>query len=313
MNIVFFGTSEFAIPSLEALLGSKHRVTAVVTQPDSKKGRSLKLLPSPIKVAAAAKGITIYQPTDASSSGFAAELGKLKADLFVVISFGQILKSNILKIPAIFSVNVHGSLLPKYRGAAPTNHAIINGEPATGVTVMKLNEKMDEGDIIVKEEIPIDNEDTNITLTEKLSKLGASVLMKAIGLIEAKDKTTYLTKQDPSLATYAPKLKKLDGLINWKEPADMIHRKVRGLLPWPGAYTRYEGKTFKILKTSIERPSRSNAAAGEVVAASALEGICVNTGSGVIAIKYLKPEGKKAMDSGSFLLGYRIKPGYRFE
>lgn len=312
MRIIFFGTSEFAIPSLEALLASKHDVVCVVTQPDRKKGRSLKLSSSPVKAAAEKCGIPVYQPEDASSSASADYLKGLKADIFVVISFGQILKENILAIPSVFAINVHGSLLPKYRGASPTNHAIISGERTTGVTVIKMNAKMDEGDIILKESIDIACDDTNITLTEKLSRLGASVLMKAIELIAAKGNTLPFIKQHSSLVTYAGKLKKEDGLIKWGETAEVIHNKVRGLVPWPGAYTHYEGKALKILKTELAHSEASAAQPGEVIEVSAAKGILVNTGSGVIAIKRLQPEGKKDMDSGAFLLGHEIKKGYRF-
>ena len=313
MKIVFFGTSEFAIPALKALIGSKHEVACVVTQPDSKKGRTLKLSPSPVKVFAAIRSIPVYQPVDASSPESAEYLKGLNADLFVVISFGQILKDNILSIPNIFAVNVHGSLLPKYRGAAPTNRVIIDGESSTGVTVIKINARMDEGDIIIKEVVEIGRDDTNITLSEKLSELGASALMKAIDLIEAKGNSLSLTRQDPSLVTYARKLKKSDGLINWNEPAEVIHNKVRGLLPWPGAYTGYDGKMLKILKTELVSDIFPDRAPGEVAAASAIDGIIVHTGSGAISIRYLQPEGKKDMDSGSFLLGHRIKKGYQFK
>jgi len=313
MKIVFFGTSEFAIPALESLLGSKHEVACVVTQPDSKKGRALKLSPPPVKVLASSRSIPVYQPADASSPESAGYLKGLEADLFVVISFGQILKDGILKIPKIFAVNVHGSLLPKYRGAAPTNRAIIDGERSTGVTVIKMNDRMDEGDIILKEEIGIDRDDTNITISERLSELGASALMKAVVLIEAKGRSLPVTAQDPALATYAGKLKKSDGLINWNEPAEVIHNKVRGLLPWPGAYTGYDGKVLKILKTEPVNGVFPDGEPGEVAAASASEGIIVKAASGAISIRYVQPEGKKDMDSGSFLLGHRIKKGYRFK
>ncbi len=313
MKIVFFGTSEFAIPSLKALIDSKHEVVAVVTQPDSRKGRMLKLSPSPVKAAAVSHSIPVYQPVNASSPESAEYLKGFKADLFVVISFGQILKAGILDIPKIFSVNLHGSLLPKYRGAAPTNRAIIAGERSTGVTVIKMSAGMDEGDIILKEETEVACEDTNISLSEKLSKLGASALMKAIDMIEAKGSALPLTKQHSSLVTYATKLKKSDGLINWIEPAAVIHNKVRGLLPWPGAYTGYEGKVLKILKTELVKDIYPGRTPGEVVAASAAEGIVVQTGSGAISIRYLKPEGKKEMDSGSFILGHRISKGYIFK
>jgi len=313
VKIVFFGTSEFAIPALRALLGSKHEVAAVVTQPDRKRGRTLKLSPSPVKVVASGRSIPVYQPVDASSPESAAYLKGLDADLFVVISFGQILKAGILNIPKIFAINVHGSLLPKYRGAAPTNRAVTDGERSTGITVIKMNARLDEGDIILKEEVEIACEDTNITLSEKLSELGALALMKAINLIEAKGSALTLTAQSPSLATYAAKLKKSDGLIKWSEPAAVIHNKVRGLLPWPGAYTVYEGKVLKILKTELVNGVFQDLAPGTVAAASAAGGIIVNTGSGAISIRYLQIEGKKEVDSGSFILGHRITKGYQLK
>lgn len=313
MRIVFFGTSEFAIPALKAIFGSKHEVVAVVTQPDKKKGRDLKLSPSPVKVVASSRSIPVYQPADASSPESAVYLKDLKADLFVVISFGQILKEEILKIPKIFAINVHGSLLPKYRGASPTNRAIIAGERSTGVTVIKMSARLDEGDIILKEEIPIECGDTNITLSERLSSLGASALIKVIDMIESKGAAVTLEKQHQSLVTYAAKLKKSDGLIDWSEPAEVVCNKVRGLLPWPGAYTHYNDKVLKILKAELVKDTFPDQGPGQVAAASAAEGIVVKTGSGAISIRYLQPEGKKEMDSGSFLLGHQIKKGYRFK
>lgn len=313
MRIVFFGTSEFAVPSLEALLRSKHNILAVVTQPDRKKGRSLKLSQAPVKVAAERGGVSVYQPQDASGAESVARLRALRPDLFVVIAFGQILKKEALDIPSIFSVNIHGSLLPKYRGAAPTNWAIINGDKVTGVTAIKLNEKMDAGDIIYKEEVAIESRDTNAALTEKLASCGASVLTKAIEMVEVKGKTLPLIRQQERDVTYAPKLKKSDGLINWNDPPAVIHNKVRGFLPWPGAYTHYDGKVLKVLRTEISKVSFNSAASGEVVVASAEQGIVVHAGSGTISIKELQPEGKKAMDSGAFLLGHALKKGYRFK
>lgn len=313
MKIVFFGTSEFAVPSLKALLASKHKVVCAVTQPDRKRGRMLKLSPTPIKSAALSSDIPVYQPEDASSADSAAYLKELGADLFVVVSFGQILKKDILSIPKIFSVNVHGSLLPKYRGAAPTNWAIIKGERTTGVTVIRMNEKMDEGDIILKEQLPIGCEDTNITLSEKLSGLGASALMKVVKAIDEGVKNIVFTAQSGPLASYAPKLKKEDGLIDWKDPAADINNKVRGSFPWPGAYTHYDGRILKILMTAIvDGGDMQDAAPGTVIGSSAQNGILVRTGSGAIAIKYLKPEGKKEMDAGAFLLGHKLPKGYLF-
>ena len=311
MKIAFFGTSSFAIPTLRELLSSGHAISALVTQPDRKTGRRLKVSPPPTKVLALAHNIPVYQPQDASSMESADYLKRLNTDLFVVVSFGQILKKAILAIPRTLAINLHGSLLPKYRGAAPTNWAVINGERATGVTVIRMSEGMDEGDIILKRTSEIDEEDTNITLSEKLSELGAKLLLEAIDLIE-KGKATF-EKQDNSKATYAPKLNKRDGLIDWSEPAVKIDNRVRGLLPWPGAYTHYEGMMLKILKTEVsDAPSAENIKNGEVIDIVKNNGIMVRTGSGSLIIKYLQIEGKKILDADSFLRGRRISKGYVF-
>ena len=311
MNIVFFGTSEFAIPSLEALLDAGQKVSAVVTQPDRPRGRDLKLSPPPVKVLALSKGIPVFQPQDASGTESIDYLKKLGADLFVVISFGQILKRDVLSIPKLYAINVHGSLLPQYRGAAPTNWAVINGDKKSGVTIIKMNEKMDEGDMILKRETAIESEDTNITLTEKLSDIGAKALLEAIAIIECKKEVKF-EKQNSAEVTYAPKLRKGDGLINWNEPALKIHNKVRGFIPWPGAYTYYDGKILKVLQTEIVTSTDEPADDGEVVDIAEGKGVIVRTGSGSLAIQYLQLEGKKVLDSDSFVRGHRIARGYRF-
>lgn len=312
MKIVFFGTSSFAIPSLRELIGSRHEILAVVTQPDRQKGRNLKISQPPAKVLALAEGIEVYQPDNASASDAAQYLKRLDAELFIVISFGQILKKNVLSIPKLYSLNLHGSLLPKYRGAAPTNWAIINGDKTTGITIIKMNEGMDEGDIILRKETGIDPEDTNITLSEKLSDLGADTLLEVIDMIDSGKKIA-LTKQDNAEATYAPKLKKEDGLIVWNREAVKIHNMVRGLIPWPGAYTHYDGKVLKVLKTGIpDVASGRDALPGTVIDVVKDKGMIVKTGSGNIAIQYLQLEGKKAMDSDAFVRGHRIGAGYRF-
>ncbi|MBU0895120.1 MAG: methionyl-tRNA formyltransferase [Candidatus Omnitrophica bacterium] len=310
MIIVFFGTAEFAIPAFRALIASKHRVLALVTQPDRKRGRNLKIQPPPTKVVAETHGIPVYQPEDASGRESIEYLKKLGADLFVVIAFGQILKQEALGIPKLSAINLHGSLLPRYRGAAPTNWAIMNGDKSSGVTIIRMNEQMDEGDIILKSEAAIDADDTNITLSEALSALGAQVLMDALELIES-GRATY-QKQDKTQATPAPKLKKEDGVIDWSLPAATIHNRVKGLLPWPGAYTRCAGKTLKILHTElITYPDGSEAKPGEVLDIIKNMGIVVNTGSGAIVIKYLQLEGGKILDTDSFLRGHKLGVGDR--
>lgn len=313
MKIVFFGTSSFAIPALRELIESRHEVLAVVTQPDRQKGRNLKLSQPDTKVLARAKGIKVYQPENASSSDAAQYLKGLGADLFVVISFGQILKKNILSIPKLYSLNLHGSLLPKYRGAAPTNRAIINGDKVTGITIIRMNEGMDEGDMILKKEIAIDPDDTNITLSENLSEAGAKALVELIDAIES-GKEMNFEKQNTGEATYAPKLKKEDGLIDWSKDALKIHNLVRGVLPWPGAYTHYRGQMLKVLKTGIsDIASGEDASPGTVIGVVKGKGIFVKTGSGGVAIQNLQLEGKKAMDADAFVRGHKINAGYRFE
>ncbi|MBI5124097.1 MAG: methionyl-tRNA formyltransferase [Candidatus Omnitrophica bacterium] len=298
------------MPILHRLIDSKHRMLILVTQPDREKGRDLKISPSQTKVLALTKNIPVYQPTDASSRESIGYLKKFNADLFVVAAFGQILKKEALEIPKIYSINIHGSLLPKYRGAAPTNWAIINDDKTSGVTIIKMNEKMDEGDIILKKEIAIDPEDTNITLSEKLSALGADSSLEAIGLIESNQ--VKFIKQDDSHASYAPKLKKADGLINWGEAAAVIHNKVRGLLPWPGAYTHFNGRILKILKTEAVQDDKAGAKNGEVTAIVKNKGMVVKAGKGSLLVKHVQIEGKKAMESEAFLRGHRIEPGYIF-
>ncbi len=310
MNIVFFGTSGFAMTVLHRLIDSEHKVLAVVTQPDRQKGRRLKVSPPETKVLAETKGIPVYQPDDASSKESIAALKRLNADLFVVVAFGQILKKEVLDTPGVYAVNIHSSLLPKYRGAAPTSWTIMNGDTASGITIIKMNERMDEGDIILKKEIAIDKDDTNITLNEKLADIGADALIEAIRLIGAG--RAKLIPQDASAVTYAPKLKKADGLINWNEPAVKIHNKVRALLPWPSAYTHYKDKILKILKTEVVESNGNKGAAGEVVDIIKHKGIVVSTGEGNLLIQYVQIEAKKPFDTDAFLCGHKVPLGYVF-
>jgi methionyl-tRNA formyltransferase len=311
MNIAFFGTSEFAVEVLRKLIGSKHKVLALITQPDRQKGRRLKFSSTPTKIVAIKHNIPVYQPNDASSEESIAYLERLNADLFVVVAFGQILKKEVLNLPKFCCLNIHSSLLPKYRGAAPTNWAIMNGDTVSGVTIIRMNEKLDKGDIVLKKEIAIDEGDTNITLNEKLADIGADALigaMESIGSGKAK-----FIKQDDSAASDAPKLKKENGLINWQESAAKIHNKVRGLLPWPGAFTHFKGKTLKILKTEVLGAGNYRGASGEIVDIIKHKGIVVKTGEGDILIQYVQIEAKKPFDTDALLCGHKIPIGYRFE
>ncbi|MDD5173710.1 MAG: methionyl-tRNA formyltransferase [Candidatus Omnitrophica bacterium] len=310
MNIVFFGTSEFAMVVLRKLIDSGHKIMAVVTKPDRQKGRRLKVSPSPVKVLAQAKKIAVFQPDDASSRESVVYLKRLNAGLFVVVAFGQILKKEVLDIPKFCCVNIHSSLLPKYRGAAPTNWTIMNGETVSGVTIIRMNEKTDEGDIILVKETAIDKEETNITLNEKLADIGADALIETIALIES-GKAKF-AGQDDSAATVAPKLKKEDGLIDWNESAVKIRNKVRALIPWPGAYTHFNGKTLKILKAEVLGSGDGKGACGEVVDIIRHKGIVIRTGKGNLLVQYIQIEAKKPFDTDAFLCGHKVPIGCRF-
>jgi len=306
MKIIFFGTSKFAVPSLKKIIGSKHKIAAVVTQPDRKSGRNLKLAAPPVKEAVRNEKIPVLQPSNASSQETIERLKKYKAEIFVVVSFGQILKKELLLVPEKFAINLHASLLPKYRGAGPVNWAVMKGEKATGCTIIRMNEKMDRGEIILKNKIPIEGADTTITLNEKLSVSGAELLLEAIdGIGSGKAK---FTKQDEKKATYAPKLTKEDGLIDWSMSAADIHNRIRGLIPWPGAYTHWQKKLLKIWDAAVSAEKTETGGAGRILKADD-SGITVGTGEGAVMLKTIQLEGKKRMSSADFLHGHPLKPG----
>jgi len=309
MKIVFFGSSQFAVPSLKALLDARHDIPCVVTQPDKRKGRGLDLSATEVKVQARAKGIEVYQPVSINTSSSVKFLKNLNPDLFIVIAYGQILSQEILDIPNLLVINLHASLLPKYRGAAPINQAIIQGEKKSGVTIMKITKQMDAGPIILQKKLAIEPSDTAVTLEEKLSKLGAEALLEALGQIESG--TYKAVAQSFKDATFAPKLKKQDGLIDWSKPAQDISNLVRGTLPWPGAVTYYKGKLLKIYQgkafLALEK-EKSIFAPGQIVKIMK-EGIAVATGKGDLIIEELQLEGKRRMSAQDFILGHKIKEG----
>lgn len=306
MRIVFFGSSAFAVSSLERLLNSQHDVQAVVTQPDRKKGRNLKLTATPVKALAESKKIKIFQPQGIADPASIKHLKSFRADLFIVVAFGEILTGSVLEIPRLYSINLHASLLPKYRGAAPINWAIINGEKTTGLSIIRMNEKMDAGDIILQRKIEIEKGDTSETLGGKLADLGAILLLDAIRFIE-QDKIEF-KKQDEKNITFAPKLKKDDGFIDWTKSAAEIHNKVRGTIPWPGAYTYFNDKKISIWKAQV---LDGKANPGEV--AEAEKKLIVGTGGGLLQIDKIQIEGKKPMETSDFLRGQReLKKGSGF-
>jgi len=305
MKIIFFGSSEFAVPVLEALK-AEEGILLVVTQPDRKKGRALKVSPTPVKLVADKLGIEVFQPAGVNAPDSVGYLKKFDADMFVVVSFGQILSGELLSLPRLYALNVHASLLPKYRGASPINRAIAKGEKETGVTIIKMNEKMDEGDIAQKVPVAIESSDDAIMLSRKLAEKGALLLLKAIDLI--KSKKIEFTAQDNNLATYAPKLKKEDGLINWALSAVEINNMVRAFVPWPGCFTHWDKKVIKVWKVKPVKDVSSSGAKPGSIAEAGKAGIIVNTGKGAIAIEELQPEGKRRMKVEEFMAGHKSLP-----
>jgi methionyl-tRNA formyltransferase len=308
MNIVFFGSANFSVPSLKALLNAGHRISCVLTQPDRQKGRGLQIAETPIKKIAKDVSLNIYQPQRVNTDEVIKFLEYLSPDLFVVVAYGQILSQEILDIPKIFSINAHASLLPKYRGAAPINRAIINGDNKTGITIIKMIDKMDAGPIILQKTLDINEDDTSVTLEEKLSSLAAQLLMDAIRSIENKD--YHLTMQDETRVSFAPKLQKKDGQINWDKSAQDIYNLIRGCLGWPDAFTYYNGKLLKIHRASVCPFARLPVCPlpGEIIKVSG-EGIVVATGRDNLIIEELQIEGKRIMQAGEFIAGHKIRVG----
>lgn len=303
MKIVFMGTPEFAVPSLKALVDSGEEVAAVVAQPDKPQGRGLKLSPPPTKVFAEERGITVLQPPGIRTEAFLRDLAELNPDIIIVAAYGKILPKSVLELPGFGCINVHASILPEYRGAAPVNWAIARGEKVTGVTIMRMDEGMDTGDILLTREVPIDDDDTGETLSGKLSLAGAELLLLALENLKRGE--LHPLKQNDSLATYAPMLKKEDGRIDWSKPAGEIRNLIRGMLPWPGAFTLLGGKLLKIYKAAIAEGAGKE---GEVITAP--QGVLrVMTGKGALDILELQIEGGKRLPSKDFLSGRKIEPG----
>lgn len=299
MRIIFFGTPEFAIPSLNILLENKYEIVGVVTVPDKEKGRGLKLEPSPVKRFALEHGLKVLQPEKLRDESFQGQLKELKPELGVVVAY-RILPVEVYTIPEFGTFNLHASLLPKYRGAAPIQWALINGEKITGVTTFFLQEKVDTGNIILQREVEIDDEDNFQTLHDKLSEVGAQLVLETVRRIELRD--INLIPQNESEATLAPKITKEICRINWNQSAEKIHNLVRGLSPSPAAFTILGNKLIKIYKTKI-LDEKSDKSPGEIMIED--ERILVNTRDKLIEILELQPESRKKMNAKEFLLGYR--------
>ncbi len=315
MNIIFMGTPDFAVSTLEGIINSNHKIIAVVTQPDRPKGRGREILPSPVKVVAEANKIDVLQPEKVKEPDFIKKISEYNPDCIVVVAFGQILPKDILNLPRYGCINLHASLLPKYRGSAPINWALIKGEKKTGVTSMFMDEGMDTGDILIQREIEIKEDDNAGTIHDKLSQMGSDIILETLDGIEKE--TISRIKQDASIATYAPKLKKEDCLIDWSIGAKEIVDRIRGLTPAPGAYTSYNGKRFKITNADykiqdsrfkIQDLKLAACKNGEVFEVNR-NGIKVICSNGVVIIKNLQPEGKRVMSAGEFISGHAIRAG----
>lgn len=307
LKIVFMGTPDFAVGALEALIREGYEITAVVTQPDKPKGRSKELLPSPAKVCALEHGIPVLQPRRIKAPEAIAELKTYEADVYVVAAFGQILSQEILDIPRLGSLCIHASLLPKYRGASPIQHVIIDGEEKTGVTIMQMDAGIDTGDMLYKKEVPIDSEDDYETLSDKLTVLGGEAIIEALPLLTEGKLTPQ--KQNDEESCYAAMIRKEMGRIDFTRPAIEIDRLIRGLTPWPSAYTGYKGKQLKIWKAVPlpEEPAGGHAP-GELLSVEK-DAVTVATGDGALKILELQLEGKKRMTAHDFLLGVKLQPG----
>jgi methionyl-tRNA formyltransferase len=307
MRVIFFGTPDFAVPSLRALLDAGEEVVAVVTQPDRVKGRGHKLAAPPVKEFALGEHIPVLQPAGIRSPEFFDELAGLKPDVIAVVAYGKIIPSPILKLPPLGCINVHGSLLPKYRGAAPMQRAIINGELKTGVTTMLMDEGLDTGAVLLQEETEIADDDDAQTIGMRLSVIGASLLVRT-----TKDLRDNLIRPIPQEgeASYAAPLRKEDGWIDWSQPARRIFDLIRGTCPWPGAYTSLNGERITITKAGAI-PSGSACFPGMIEKADRELLAC--TGSGLLSIMEVKPEGKKAMTAAAFANGRRLRKGMRFD
>jgi methionyl-tRNA formyltransferase len=304
LRVVFMGTPDFALPSFEALAQSEE-VLAAVTQPDRPKGRGEILTPPPIKLAAQKRSIPVFQPERIRKDpAFIPGLAQLEPDLIVVVAFGQILPESVLKIPRFGCVNVHASLLPKYRGAAPIQWAIIRGEQETGITTLQMDPGMDTGPMLLRRAVPIEPSDTAATLAPRLAKIGASVLIETLTLL--KEGNLIPTPQDHSQATLAPLLKKEDGLIRWEENAEAIFNRARGVEPWPGTTTFYQEKRWKVIKLQVGSREGGWGQPGEIIRLSE-KGLEVAAGMGYILINELQPEGGRRMTAQEYAAGHPIQ------
>jgi methionyl-tRNA formyltransferase len=308
LRIAFFGTPGFAVPTLDALLASRHPVVGVVTQPDRPRGRGQRTAPAAVKTRALAAGVPILQPDRLKDPEFAAAFAALRPDLGVVAAYGKILPQSLIAAPRLGMINVHASLLPRYRGAAPVQRAIIAGEPETGVTIMRVVHALDAGPMLARTVRPIAPDETSAEVEHDLARIGAALLARVVERLAAGPVEE--TAQDDTAATYAPRLTKEDGIVDWRQSAAAIHNRIRGLHPWPHAHASLDGRRYILLRTQPGSP-HTTAAPGTIVAAAG-DRLEVATGAGTVRLVEIQPEGKRPLTAREFLAGHHVAAGAAF-
>lgn len=306
MRVIFFGTSEFAVPTLEQLVSSGQTVAMCVTQPDRPQGRGLSAVPSPIKRAALRFGVPLAQPERVQATPF----HTLQPEVGVVVAYGQLIRRDLLELPRHGMLGVHPSLLPRYRGAAPVAWAILSGEPTTGVTIFRLSEALDAGDVLSRREAPIEPGEDAQALTTRLAHIGAQELVRGLEAL-ASGRATF-EPQNPAHASLAPKLTKAQGRIDWSQPAEAIERLVRATIPWPGASTEWQGAVLKVWSVAVGAGATGRAGAPGTVVEVSSEAVSVATGRGLLEVKEVQPAGRRRMRMKEFLAGHPLRVGDRF-
>jgi len=304
MRIVVFATADFAVPSLEALVAHGHEIIRCLTQPDRPQGRGLVRLPSPVKSAARRLALAVDEPQELQD--YLASLQHAQPELGVVISYGRLIPASSLHIPRHGMIGVHPSLLPKYRGASPVVWPILNGEPQTGVTIFRLNERLDAGEILLQRRVPIDPRQTTEQLSDRLAHVGAQLLVEAVEQLA--QGTAVFTPQDEQQATSTPKLTKEHGRIDWRQSAVAIERHIRAMRPWPGAYTDWHGQPLKLWAAHVDARLTQGVPPGQMLEVSP-EGLTVATGAGMLVIEELQLASRRQMSVGEFLAGHRVEVG----
>jgi methionyl-tRNA formyltransferase len=309
LRVVFFGTPSFAVPSLSALEASRHAVVGVVTQPDRRRGRGQRVLPEAIKRTADLYGIPTWQPERVNDTGFLSRLEALQPDLGVVVAYGKILPAALLAIPRLGLINVHASILPRWRGAAPIHRAILAGDERTGVTIMRVVQELDAGPVLATEETTIGPEETSTALAERLAAMGAELLVRAVD--DLATGSSQERPQDPALVTYAPRLERKESRLDWARPASEVHNHIRGLQPWPMAGARLDDYQVVLLRSRVAPTAAAEAPPGTITSVLP-DALVVATEPGAVHILEIQPEGRRAMSVRAFLGGRRVVAGDRF-